>query len=125
MHTESSGGIAAPGACGCRWGMGGAAALQAASPQEMEEQDMTDTSFHGALLWPLPAELQGGSNNRYFTDTEFTGFQRCQLVSLAVGRLIQTDSVLGVSAPDVLAALQAKPACKMLRERTGRGNTAT
>jgi hypothetical protein len=43
----------------------------------MEEQDMTDTSFHRALLWPLPAELQ------------------------------------------------AKLAYKMLRERTGRGNTAT
>jgi len=91
----------------------------------MEEQDMTDTSFHDALLWPLPAELQEGSSNRYFIDTEFTGFQRCQLVSLAVGRLLHTDSAPGVSAPDVLAELQAKPACKMLRERTGRGNTAT
>lgn len=77
MHTESSGYIAGPGACGCRWGMGGVPGLQAASPQEMEEQDMTDTSFHRALLWPLPAELQ------------------------------------------------AKLAYKMLRERTGRGNTAT
>ena len=58
--------------------------LHAATPQEKVEQDMTDTSFHGALLWPLPAGLQGGLNSRYFIDTEFTDFRHCQLVSLAL-----------------------------------------
>lgn len=58
--------------------------LHAAGPQKKEEQDMTDTSFHGALLWPLPAERAGGSNSRYFIDTEFTDFRQCQLVSLAI-----------------------------------------
>ena len=58
--------------------------LKAAGPQKKEEQDMTDTSFHGALLWPLPAELQCGSNSRYFIDTEYTDFRHCQLVSLAI-----------------------------------------
>lgn len=43
-----------------------------------------DTGFHGALCWPLPAELEGGTNSRYFIDTEFTDFRRCQLISVAV-----------------------------------------
>ncbi|SOF00978.1 protein of unknown function [Burkholderia sp. OK233] len=58
--------------------------LHAAGPQKQEEQDMTDTSLHGALLWPLPAEQQGSSNSRYFIDTEYTDFRHCQLVSLAI-----------------------------------------
>ncbi|MFM0075981.1 3'-5' exoribonuclease [Paraburkholderia sediminicola] len=45
---------------------------------------MTDTSFHGALLWPLPAERHGDSVSRYFIDTEFTDFRHCQLVSVAL-----------------------------------------
>ncbi|MEX3939864.1 hypothetical protein AB4Y44_09990 [Paraburkholderia sp. BR10937] len=45
---------------------------------------MTDTGFHGALRWPLPDEQQGGSNNRFFIDTEFTDFRQCQLISLAI-----------------------------------------
>ncbi|RQG99075.1 3'-5' exoribonuclease [Paraburkholderia dinghuensis] len=45
---------------------------------------MTDTGFHGALLWPLPVEPQGGSTSRYFIDTEFTDFRQCQLISLAI-----------------------------------------
>ncbi|MEX3968191.1 hypothetical protein AB4Y42_39400 [Paraburkholderia sp. EG286B] len=48
------------------------------------ERTMTDTGFHGALLWPLPAGLQGSPGNRYFIDTEFTDFQQCQLISLAI-----------------------------------------
>ena len=83
MHTEHL--AASPGQ-----GSGNAAAgrdadaLRAARPREKEEQDMTDTSFHGALLWPLPVELQSSSNSRYFIDTEFTDFRHCQLVSLAI-----------------------------------------
>ena len=46
--------------------------------------DTMDTSFHGALRWPLPAELKRGCNSRYFIDTEFTDFRRCQLISVAV-----------------------------------------
>ncbi|MGF6506255.1 hypothetical protein [Paraburkholderia sp. 32] len=47
---------------------------------------MTDTHFHGAMRWPLPAEPepQAGWNNRYFLDTEFTDFRQCQLLSLAL-----------------------------------------
>jgi hypothetical protein len=45
---------------------------------------MTDTRFHGALLWPLPSEAQSGWDNRYFIDTEFTDFRQCQLISLAI-----------------------------------------
>jgi hypothetical protein len=45
---------------------------------------MTDTRYHGALFWPLPAETSGGWDNRYFIDTEFTDFRQCQLISLAL-----------------------------------------
>ncbi|WP_321840780.1 3'-5' exonuclease family protein [Paraburkholderia bannensis] len=46
---------------------------------------MTYTNFHGARCWPLPDERQdAGWNNRYFIDTEFTDFSRCQLISLAI-----------------------------------------
>ncbi|WP_028221936.1 3'-5' exonuclease family protein [Paraburkholderia oxyphila] len=45
---------------------------------------MTDTRFHGALVWPVPPEAGSGWNNRYFLDTEFTDFQRCQLISIAI-----------------------------------------
>lgn len=58
--------------------------LAGVGSQNKEERDMTDTSFHGALLWPLPAELQGGSNSGYFIDTEYTDFRDCVLISLAI-----------------------------------------
>ncbi|WP_233873595.1 3'-5' exoribonuclease [Paraburkholderia adhaesiva] len=45
---------------------------------------MTDTRFHGALRWPLPAASPAGGISRYFVDTEFTDFRRCQLISLAI-----------------------------------------
>lgn len=45
---------------------------------------MTDTSFHGALVHPIPTGAAGGRDSRYFIDTEFTDFQRCQLISVAV-----------------------------------------
>ncbi|MGF6634886.1 hypothetical protein [Paraburkholderia sp. MM6662-R1] len=45
---------------------------------------MTDTRFHGALAWPIPPGEHSGWNNRCFLDTEFTDFQRCQLISLAI-----------------------------------------
>jgi hypothetical protein len=45
---------------------------------------MTDTRFHGALVYPIPTVAATSWDNRYFIDTEFTDFQRCQLISLAV-----------------------------------------
>ncbi|WP_321906002.1 3'-5' exonuclease family protein [Paraburkholderia tropica] len=46
---------------------------------------MTDSRFHGARCWPLPDKPQdAGWNSRYFIDTEFTDFSRCQLISLAI-----------------------------------------
>jgi len=45
---------------------------------------MTDNRFHGALVYPIPTGAASGRDNRYFIDTEFTDFQRCQLISLAV-----------------------------------------
>ncbi|QBQ95922.1 3'-5' exoribonuclease [Paraburkholderia pallida] len=45
---------------------------------------MTDARFHGAVVWPVPPREHSGWNNRYFLDTEFTDFQRCQLISLAI-----------------------------------------
>ncbi|WP_434666224.1 3'-5' exoribonuclease [Paraburkholderia sp. A3BS-1L] len=45
---------------------------------------MTDTRFHGAMVWPAPPEAGSSWNNRYFLDTEFTDFQRCQLISLGI-----------------------------------------
>jgi hypothetical protein len=44
---------------------------------------MTDTRFHGALVYPIPTGAASW-DNRYFIDTEFTDFQRGQLISLAV-----------------------------------------
>jgi hypothetical protein len=50
-----------------------------------QENDMTDTHFHGAQCWPLPkARQDAGWNSRSFIDTEFTDFFRCQLISLAI-----------------------------------------
>lgn len=49
------------------------------------ESDMTNAHFHGARFWPVPVERQGtGWNNRYFIDTEFTDFNQCQLISVAI-----------------------------------------
>ncbi|MGF6552342.1 hypothetical protein [Paraburkholderia youngii] len=45
---------------------------------------MTDTRYHGALVYPIPTGDAPSWDNRYFIDTEFTDFQRCQLISLAV-----------------------------------------
>ncbi|MBB5502194.1 3'-5' exoribonuclease [Paraburkholderia sp. MM5384-R2] len=45
---------------------------------------MTDTRYHGALVYPTPTGDAPSWDNRYFIDTEFTDFQRCQLISLAV-----------------------------------------
>ncbi|WP_242665886.1 3'-5' exoribonuclease [Paraburkholderia ginsengiterrae] len=45
---------------------------------------MTDTRFHGALVHPIPSGAAGGQDSRYFIDTEFTDFRRCQLISIAV-----------------------------------------
>ncbi|MGF6789666.1 hypothetical protein [Paraburkholderia sp. 35.1] len=45
---------------------------------------MTDTNFHGSLVWPVLTESRSSWNNRYFLDTEFTDFERCQLISLAI-----------------------------------------
>ncbi|WP_042261658.1 3'-5' exonuclease family protein [Paraburkholderia heleia] len=45
---------------------------------------MTDTRFYGALVYPVPTGDAPSWDNRYFIDTEFTDFQRCQLISVAV-----------------------------------------
>ncbi|KXU90047.1 hypothetical protein CI15_07715 [Paraburkholderia monticola] len=45
---------------------------------------MTDHRFFGALVYPIPTGVISDSDNRYFIDTEFTDFRRCQLISLAV-----------------------------------------
>ncbi|WP_233808899.1 3'-5' exoribonuclease [Paraburkholderia sp. HP33-1] len=45
---------------------------------------MTDPRFHGALVYPIPTVAAPSWDNRYFIDTEFTDFQHCELISLAV-----------------------------------------
>ena len=45
---------------------------------------MTDTRYRGALVYPIPTGAAPSWDNRYFIDTEFTDFQRCQLISVAV-----------------------------------------
>lgn len=45
---------------------------------------MTETRYRGPLLYPIPPEQNPDWDSRYFIDTEFTDFDRCELISVAV-----------------------------------------
>ncbi|WP_321962133.1 3'-5' exoribonuclease [Paraburkholderia sp. J7] len=45
---------------------------------------MIDTSFHGAIVFPVPDYGSSERYTRYFIDTEYTGFGSCELISLAI-----------------------------------------
>ncbi|WP_233887963.1 3'-5' exoribonuclease [Paraburkholderia flagellata] len=45
---------------------------------------MIDTSFHGAIVFPVQHGDFTERNTRYFIDTEYTSFGSCQLISLAI-----------------------------------------
>lgn len=45
---------------------------------------MTESRFHDAMNWSSPPDRHRGWSNRYFIDTEFSDFQQCEMLSLAI-----------------------------------------
>ncbi|MGF6789667.1 hypothetical protein [Paraburkholderia sp. 35.1] len=45
---------------------------------------MTDNRSPCAMVWHVPSGERSSWNNRYFIGTEFTGFESCELVSVAI-----------------------------------------
>ncbi|MCA8348507.1 3'-5' exonuclease family protein [Burkholderia cepacia] len=45
---------------------------------------MTDARFQDGPIWSVPSKGRSSWGNRFFIDTEFTGFEAPQLISLAI-----------------------------------------